>query len=112
MKEVPGVICNPGCIARMEDRIEVIEKFHYVDVIVLVYDISRPETLTRANTYWLPLIESTTDIPVVLVGNKVDLRSTNEEIHDAKGEDTFRIDPVLKKFKVCGLIAGLIRDKS
>jgi len=41
---------------------------------LLVYDVSRKDTLRSVQEYWIPhLIEITKPIPIVLVGNKVDL---------------------------------------
>ena len=41
---------------------------------LIVYDVSRADTLRSAKEYWIPhLLEATKAIPIVLVGNKVDL---------------------------------------
>ncbi len=58
---------------------------------LLVYDVSRPDTLRSVREYWIPhLIEVTRPIPLVLVGNKVDLvkdRSrAREQLEDAMEE--------------------------
>jgi len=55
---------------------------------LLVYDVARPETLRSVQEYWIPhLIEITKPIPLVLVGNKVDLcreRATaRDQLEDA-----------------------------
>jgi tRNA U34 5-carboxymethylaminomethyl modifying GTPase MnmE/TrmE len=42
------------------------------DAILLVYDLSRPETFQRLRR-WLDLIARYKEIPVVLVANKVDI---------------------------------------
>ncbi len=54
---------------------------------LLVYDVSRPDTLRSVSEYWIPhLIEITKPIPLVLVGNKVDLckdrTSAREQLED------------------------------
>jgi small GTP-binding protein len=53
---------------------------------LIVYDVTRPETLQALTEYWIPrLYESVGKIPIVVVGNKVDLverRRPHEE--DAK----------------------------
>ncbi|UCD91922.1 MAG: GTP-binding protein [Methanobacteriota archaeon] len=53
---------------------------------MMVYDLTRPETLQSLEEYWIPQIfESAGKIPLVMVGNKVDLidrRKSYEE--DAK----------------------------
>lgn len=41
---------------------------------LMVYDVTRPETLKALEEYWIPqMFESVGIIPVVIVGNKVDL---------------------------------------
>ncbi len=41
---------------------------------LIVYDITRPETLQALSDYWIPrLYEAVGKIPIILVGNKVDL---------------------------------------
>ncbi len=41
---------------------------------LLVYDVTRPETLEALSDYWIPrLYEAVGKIPIVIVGNKVDL---------------------------------------
>lgn len=46
-----------------------------VDSVVLVYDLSRTETFTRLEQYWLPLLERAYNgkIPVIVAENKYDL---------------------------------------
>lgn len=58
---------------------------------LMVYDVSRPDTLRSVKEYWIPhLIEVTKPIPVVLVGNKVDLvkdrARARDELEDAMEE--------------------------
>ncbi len=58
---------------------------------LLVYDVSRPDTLRSLKEYWIPhLIEITKPIPIVLVGNKVDLTKdrarAREDLEDAMEE--------------------------
>ncbi len=55
---------------------------------LLVYDVSRRETLRSVGEYWIPhLTEITKSIPIVLVGNKVDLcrdrSAAREQLEDA-----------------------------
>lgn len=43
------------------------------DIILLMYDLSNPETVERLSTYWLRVISGINSIiPVVLCGNKLD----------------------------------------
>ncbi len=58
---------------------------------LLVYDVARSDTLRSVKEYWIPhLIEITKPIPLVLVGNKVDLvkdrARAREELEDAMEE--------------------------
>ena len=52
------------------------DELRKADVAVIVYAADRPDTLARVGSHWLPrLRELTPDLPVVVVGNKLDLRS-------------------------------------
>ena len=56
---------------------------------LLVYDVTRPETAESLQDYWIPHLMSVTEaIPIVLVGNKVDLaesrRDAQETLDDLK----------------------------
>ena len=57
--------------------VEVLEdEVSRADVAVVVYAADRPDTLARVGSYWLPrLRELRGDIPVIVAGNKLDLRS-------------------------------------
>jgi Ras family protein T1 len=49
-------------------------------VIILVYDVNNVECIKRLKSFWIPRIIKLNDkIPIILVGNKVDLRSSNAE---------------------------------
>jgi Ras family protein T1 len=67
-------------------------------VIILVYSIEAPASFDRIPTYWLPYIRSLgINVPVILVGNKIDLRTeamlnTNEALED-------ELAPVMAEFK-------------
>ena len=54
-----------------------IEKAH---VIILVYDVNNFDIIKRLKAYWLPRIAKINDkVPVILCGNKMDLRSATAE---------------------------------
>lgn len=54
---------------------------------LLVYDVTRPETSQSLQDYWLPhLLPVTEPIPVVLVGNKVDLADSQKEAQEMLDE--------------------------
>lgn len=48
---------SPVRPALSRDRQQLIEKMESADSIVLLYDVTRPETLMRLDTFWLPLME-------------------------------------------------------
>jgi len=54
---------------------------------LLMYDVTRSETAESLQEYWIPhLVDVTRSIPIVLVGNKVDLASTRREAQEALDE--------------------------
>lgn len=71
------------------------------DVLLLVYDISRPTTFDRIPTYWLPylrtLIGSSRHVPVILVGNKIDTRSEAGGANDQQQLEE-ELAPVMAEF--------------
>lgn len=65
------------------------------NVIVLVYSVVDAESLERIPSYWLPYVRSLgINVPVVLVGSKVDLRS-----YGANGALEEEIAPLMTEFK-------------
>lgn len=74
------------------------EELARADVVMLMYDISRPETMDRLAFFWLPLITQHTKVPVAIVGNKVDLKQTT-----GNGTDQYEelMRPLLRDFKQC-----------
>ena len=50
------------------------------NVIILVYDVNNFDCIKRLKTYWMPRIIKIDDkVPVIFVGNKVDLRSSKAD---------------------------------
>ena len=50
------------------------------NVIMLVYDVNNFDCIKRLKTYWMPRISKIDDkVPVIFVGNKVDLLSRKED---------------------------------
>jgi mitochondrial Rho GTPase 1 len=50
------------------------------DVIILVYDVNNHDCKKRLKTHWMPRISKINDkVPVIFLGNKVDLRSSNAD---------------------------------
>lgn len=65
-------------IAEREQSVDQLRsEINRSDVICVVYSVEDEDTLDRVTCHWLPLIRSTLGqqhhIPVILVGNKVDL---------------------------------------
>jgi Ras family protein T1 len=105
---------NPRGLASPEDKTHLESEIRKAHVICVVYGIDNPNSFDRIPTYWLPLFRQlgvnvrwfTFDcstipsrrlkVPVVLVGNKIDLRGgevTNEALED-------EIVPIMNEFKV------------
>ena len=96
-------------------RNHLISQLVRAHVICLVYSIAEPSTFERVAEYWLPLfrregvnvsagllvreivlIQLSAQVPVILVGNKIDLRGgavTNEALEE-------EIAPLMRDFKV------------
>jgi Ras family protein T1 len=82
--------------ARPENREQLENEVRKADVICIVYAIDVAESFQRVVLYWLPYIRSLgRNVPVVLVGNKVDLRGDDVN-NDALEE---QIMPVMDEFK-------------
>ena len=64
-------------------------------VIILVYDVNNFDSIKRLRTVWLPLIVRLNEkVPIILCGNKMDLRSSNSE-----GELESLITPCVQEFR-------------
>jgi Ras family protein T1 len=96
-------------------RNHLISQLVRAHVICLVYSIAEPSTFERVAEYWLPLFRRegvnvsliyrgagmllmclSVQVPVILVGNKIDLRGgavTNEALEE-------EIAPLMRDFKV------------
>lgn len=71
------------------------EEIQKASVILLVYDVTVQDTKHRLDQYWLPKIsEINEEIPVILVGNKVDMRP----IHFENDLESL-ITPLVMKYK-------------
>ncbi|HII39751.1 MAG TPA: GTP-binding protein [Thermoplasmata archaeon] len=67
---------------------------------LLVYDVSRPDTLRSVKEYWIPhLIEITKPIPLVLVGNKVDLAKDRTTARDG-------LEDAMEELRVTGFLSS------
>ncbi len=103
-KKIPPVCIPPDMFVQYKDISTVLldssedvsdDEISKANVILLVYDVVLQDTKQRLDTYWLPKIQAVSeDIPVILVGNKVDMRPSHFEI-DLESI----ITPLIMKFK-------------
>ncbi|KAK0201794.1 EF hand associated-domain-containing protein [Desarmillaria ectypa] len=79
-----------------QDRLHLEAEIRKAHVICVVYSIDNPNSFDRIPTYWLPHFRQLgVNVPVILVGNKIDLRGgevTNEALED-------EIIPIMNEFK-------------
>jgi Ras family protein T1 len=79
-----------------QDRQHLESEVRKAHVICVVYSIDNPHSFDRIPTYWLPLFRQLgVNVPVILVGNKIDLRGgevTNEALEE-------EIIPIMNEFK-------------
>ncbi|KAK7056912.1 ERMES complex Ca(2+)-binding regulatory GTPase gem1 [Paramarasmius palmivorus] len=80
-----------------EDRAHLESEIRKAHVICVVYSIDNPNSFDRIPAFWLPHFRQLgVNVPVILVGNKIDLRGgevTNEALED-------EIVPIMNEFKV------------
>lgn len=79
-----------------QDRSHLESEIRKAHVICVVYAIDDPNSFVRIPAYWLPLFRQLgVNVPVILVGNKIDLRGgevTNEALEA-------EINPIMNDFK-------------
>lgn len=79
------------------DELQIINELKKAHVIALVYAIDQPQSFDRIANHWLPYFRSVgVNIPVILVGNKIDLRNDNPPDNSLEQE----IVPIMQEFKV------------
>jgi len=88
-------------VVRPEDRLQLEKEIRQAQVICLVYSVEEPLTFERISSYWLPYVRSLgANIPVVLVGNKIDMRpGTSSESNGSMGELEQLVLPLMNDFK-------------
>lgn len=70
------------------------------NAILLVYDVTRPDTIDRLGSFWMGFVSSHSNAPVILVGNKADLK---QDIGQGEQfEDIMR--PLARDYKQCEII--------
>ncbi|KIJ64547.1 hypothetical protein HYDPIDRAFT_111893 [Hydnomerulius pinastri MD-312] len=79
-----------------QDRQHLESEIRKAHVICVVYSIDNPNSFDRIPTFWLPQFRQLgVNVPVILVGNKIDLRGgevTNEALEE-------EIIPIMNEFK-------------
>ncbi|OWZ68615.1 mitochondrial Rho GTPase 1 [Cryptococcus neoformans Bt85] len=79
-----------------KSRPHLLSSISRAHVICLVYSIADPSSFDRVAEYWLPLFRREgINVPVILVGNKIDLRGgrvTNQGLEDESA-------PIMREFK-------------
>ncbi|KAJ3019599.1 ERMES complex Ca(2+)-binding regulatory GTPase gem1 [Thoreauomyces humboldtii] len=82
--------------SRVENREQLDTEVRRADIICIVYAVNDPETFVHVGEFWLPHIRKLgRNVPVVLVGNKIDMRGpdpTNEALED-------QVTPIMNEFK-------------
>ena len=92
----PTVRCGPADAAHSEYEERQETELRRANVIVLVYSVIDTESFERIPSYWLPYIRSLgINVPVILVGNKVDMRQS--DFADEALEE--EIAPLMADFK-------------
>lgn len=70
----------------------------HADVVCIVYDVTRPETFDSVASRWMPeLVGLSVTVPVVLLGNKLDIRDPNDRASMAIRQ---RIVPLVQQYGV------------
>ncbi|KAJ7212008.1 EF hand associated-domain-containing protein [Mycena pura] len=82
--------------AGAQDRTHLESEIRKAHVICVVYSIDNPNSFDRIPTFWLPHFRQLgVNVPVILVGNKIDLRG-GEVANEALVEE---IVPIMNEFK-------------
>eukprot|EP00737_Agarophyton_chilense_P002909 gb/GEZJ01003351.1/.p1 GENE.gb/GEZJ01003351.1/~~gb/GEZJ01003351.1/.p1 ORF type:complete len:355 (-),score=74.14 gb/GEZJ01003351.1/:1062-2126(-) len=91
-----SIVDTPGDPLQVE---KVDENLKSADVIVLVYDVNNELSTRRVSSHWLPKFRaSRLNVPVILVGNKIDLRGGIADPTAAAKMEEF-IKPIMDDFR-------------
>ncbi|CAH7688982.1 P-loop containing nucleoside triphosphate hydrolase protein [Phakopsora pachyrhizi] len=83
--------------SRPEERHHLESEIRKAHVVVIIYSIEDPVSFDRITTYWLPTIRSLgVNVPVILVGNKLDLRGGQYVSNEAFQSE---LAPLMREFK-------------
>ncbi|KAG8826742.1 ERMES complex Ca(2+)-binding regulatory GTPase gem1 [Serendipita sp. 401] len=91
-ENVTTSIVDTGC--KPDDRPHLESEARKAHVICIVYAIDNPHSFSRIPTYWLPYFRGLgVNVPVILVGNKIDLRTSHPHSHKHHGAHTHHPHP-------------------
>jgi small GTP-binding protein len=79
---------------------------------IVVCDVSRPDTLTSLEDYWIPILFKTVPgVPVVFLANKIDLLSKNEK--DSTGSCIIEeFQNVVKQYNASGYLTSALTGEN
>jgi EF hand associated/Ras family len=106
--KIPEELCQSNCSVTildtwfrrdLETDVTIQEELEKADVVLIVYDASKPETIDRLGSYWCELVTRVCKSPVIIVGNKADLKpdSNTDSLDDI-------MRPLAKEYKQCEVI--------
>jgi Ras family protein T1 len=83
--------------AREADQSEVDEEIQRADVMCIVYAVNDAASKASIRDNWLPRVRRLgVSVPIILVGNKVDLALTERSVNDLKREH----EPIMNEYRV------------
>lgn len=92
-----------GETARRDDRHHLETELRKANVVVIVYSIEDAQSFDRIAEYWLPTIRSLgINVPCVLVGNKIDLRSAEGLTNEALEAEVLPVMQAYKEIETVG----------
>jgi Ras family protein T1 len=92
------VICDTS--PRPQDRVYLENELRKADVVIICYAVDDAHSFDRVALYWLPYIRSQgSNLPVILVGNKIDLRLDSPDSALDKQALEAEIFPVMQAWK-------------
>lgn len=95
-KVLVSIVDTPG---QASEEKKVDEEICKADVIVLVYDVTKQSSALRISSYWLQKFRHFhLSVPIVLVGNKIDLRVEDESGVANEKMEAF-IKPIMDSFR-------------
>ncbi|CDW77076.1 mitochondrial rho 1 [Stylonychia lemnae] len=95
-QNIEGVVQIQYFSASKDDEQATDSEIDKASVIILVYDVNNLECMKRLRSYWMPRIIKINDkIPIIFVGNKMDLRSSHVDNNDLEST----LSPYFMEFK-------------